>query len=90
VALINQQADLILMTGDLVNNRATEVRPHIPACRKSSPGCLFSPVSTTTTTATTLPWNSPAETPTWNAVWNHAKIGWTLLSDLSHHRPRRR
>ena len=32
VALINQQgADLVLMTGDLVNNRATEVEPHMPA-----------------------------------------------------------
>ena len=70
VAMINaQKADLILMTGDLVNNRAEEVEPHIPACPKSSRTCPFSPASATTTTATTWP-NSATTAPCGARTWS--------------------
>ena len=87
VALINQQAaDLILMTGDLVNNRATEVEPHIPALsgiRSELP--IFSSLGNHDY-GDYVQWES-AEARRANLerlMANHAKMGWTLLNDASH------
>ncbi len=87
VALINaQNADLILMTGDLVNNVATEVEPHIPALagiRSKLP--IFSSLGNHDY-GDYVPWPSPAakRTNLERLMANHAKIGWTLLNDTSH------
>ncbi len=87
VALINKQgADLVLMTGDLVNNRATEVEPHIPALaqiRSALP--IFSSLGNHDY-GDYVPWASPAEKQAnlLRLMRNHAKIGWTLLNDTSH------
>jgi predicted MPP superfamily phosphohydrolase len=87
VALINQQgADLILMTGDLVNNRATEVEPHIPALQQiKSDLPIFSSLGNHDY-GDYVPWNSAAEKREnlERLMRNHAAIGWTLLNDTSH------
>ena len=87
VALINQQgADLILMTGDLVNNRATEVEPHIPALRGlKSELPIFSSLGNHDY-GDYVQWESPAakRANLERLMQNHAKIGWTLLNDTSH------
>ncbi len=87
VAMINaQKADLIVMTGDLVNNIATEVEPHIPALagiRSELP--IFSILGN----------HDYGDYVQWESVeakrdnlrrlaQNHAKIGWKLLLDESH------
>ena len=90
VGIINQQgADLILMTGDLVNNRATEVEPHIPALRGiKSELPIFSSLGNHDYG------DYVAEFRDDRALWhqnlerlmqNHAKIGWTLLNDTCHY-----
>ncbi len=87
VAMINAQgADLILMTGDLVNNRATEVEPHIPALqgiRSALP--IFSSLGNHDY-GDYVAWESPAakRANLERLMRNHAKIGWTLLNDTSH------
>lgn len=89
VAMINQQgADLILMTGDLVNNRAEEVEPHIPALSKiKSDLPIFSSLGNHDYG------DYVAEFRDDRALWqqnlnrlmqNHAKMGWTLLNDTTH------
>jgi len=87
VALINQQgADLILMTGDLVNNRATEVEPHIPALQQiKSDLPIFSSLGNHDY-GDYVPWASPADKRAnlERLMRNHAAIGWTLLNDTSH------
>ena len=87
VAMINQQgADLILMTGDLVNNRATEVEPHIPALQQiRSELPIFSSLGNHDY-GDYVQWESPAEKRAnlERLMQNHAKIGWTLLNDTSH------
>ena len=87
VAMINQQgADLILMTGDLVNNRATEVEPHIPALQQiKSELPIFSSLGNHDY-GDYVPWESPAEKREnlERLMLNHAKIGWTLINDDSH------
>ena len=87
VALINQQgADLILMTGDLVNNRATEVEPHIPALAGiKSELPIFSSLGNHDY-GDYVQWESPAQKREnlERLMHNHAKIGWTLLNDTSH------
>ena len=89
VAMINaQKADLILMTGDLVNNRATEVEPHIPALSKiKSELPIFSSLGNhdygdyvPEFRADRALWRQNLE----RLMQNHAKIGWTLLNDTSH------
>jgi len=87
VALINaQKADLIVMTGDLVNNIATEVEPHIPALagiRSELP--IFSILGN-------HDYGDYVQWPSLEAklanlqrlTENHAKIGWKLLLDESH------
>ena len=87
VRFINaQQADLILMTGDLVNNRATEVEPHIPTLagiRSELP--IFSSLGNHDY-GDYVHWPSPAakQVNLERLKQNHAKIGWTLLNDTSH------
>ncbi|WP_457069382.1 metallophosphoesterase [Hymenobacter sp. UYAg731] len=87
VAMINQQgADLILMTGDLVNNRATEVEPHIPALAGIRSGLpIFSSLGNHDY-GDYVAWESPADKRAnlERLMQNHAKIGWTLLNDTSH------
>ena len=87
VAMINQQkADLILMTGDLVNNRATEVEPHIPALAGiTSELPIFSSLGNHDY-GDYVQWDSPAQKREnlERLMQNHAKIGWTLLNDTSH------
>ena len=87
VAMINQQgADLILMTGDLVNNRATEVEPHIPALQQiKSELPIFSSLGNHDY-GDYVQWDSPAEKREnlERLMHNHAEIGWTLLNDTSH------
>ena len=87
VGIINQQgADLILMTGDLVNNRATEVEPHIPALRGlKSELPIFSSLGNHDY-GDYVSWESPADKRAnlERLMQNHAKIGWTLLNDTSH------
>jgi predicted MPP superfamily phosphohydrolase len=89
VAMINRQgADLILMTGDLVNNRATEVEPHIPALAKiKSDLPIFSSLGNhdygdyvPEFRENRALWQQNLE----RLMQNHAKIGWTLLNDTSH------
>ena len=86
VAMINQQgADLILMTGDLVNNRATEVEPHMPTLAQiKSELPIFSSLGNHDY-GDYVPWESPAEKKAnlQRLMQNHAKMGWTLLNDTS-------
>ncbi|MBJ6110699.1 metallophosphoesterase [Hymenobacter sp. BT523] len=87
VALINQQAaDLVLMTGDLVNNRATEVEPHIPALQGiKSDLPIFSSLGNHDY-GDYVQWGSLEEKRAnlERLMQNHAKIGWTLLNDTAH------
>ena len=87
VAMINRQgADLILMTGDLVNNRATEVEPHIPTLAGiKSELPIFSSLGNHDY-GDYVAWDSPAQKREnlERLMHNHAKIGWTLLNDTSH------
>ena len=87
VAMINaQKADLILMTGDLVNNRATEVEPHIPALQGIKSALpIFSSLGNHDY-GDYVQWESPAakRANLERLMQNHAKIGWTLLNDTSH------
>ncbi|MBD2769843.1 metallophosphoesterase [Hymenobacter sp. BT664] len=87
VALINQQqADLVLMTGDLVNNRATEVEPHIPVLQQiKSDLPIFSSLGNHDY-GDYVQWESRAHKREnlERLMRNHAKIGWTLLNDTSH------
>ncbi|OGX87874.1 metallophosphatase [Hymenobacter lapidarius] len=87
VALINKQAaDLVLMTGDLVNNRATEVEPHMPALAGiKSELPIFSSLGNHDY-GDYVQWESPAEKQAnlERLMQNHAKMGWTLINDTSH------
>ncbi|HEX8327375.1 MAG TPA: metallophosphoesterase [Hymenobacter sp.] len=87
VAMINQQgADLVLMTGDLVNNRATEVEPHMPALAQiKSELPIFSSLGNHDY-GDYVQWGSAAEKRAnlERLMQNHAKMGWTLLNDTSH------
>ena len=87
VRFINaQKADLILMTGDLVNNRATEVEPHIPALAGiQSELPIFSSLGNHDY-GDYVRWPSPAakQANLERLMQNHAEIGWTLMNDTSH------
>lgn len=86
VALINaQKVDLVLMTGDLVNNIATEVEPHIPALQQiTSDLPIFSSLGN-------HDYGDYVQWPSLEAkrenlarlARNHAQIGWRLLMDES-------
>jgi predicted MPP superfamily phosphohydrolase len=87
VALINKQgADLVLMTGDLVNNMATEVEPHIPALSKIKAALpVFSSLGNHDY-GDYVQWPSlEAKKANFQRLLdNHAKMGWRLLNDDSH------
>ena len=87
VDLINKQgADLVLMTGDLVNNRATEVEPHMPALRQiKSELPIFSSLGNHDY-GDYVQWDSAAQKREnlERLMRNHAAMGWTLLNDASH------
>lgn len=87
VALINaQRADLIVMTGDLVNDRATEVEPHIPALAGIQSELPIFSILGNHDYGDYVQWGS-AEAKRENLARlarNHAKIGWRLLLDESH------
>ncbi|GAA4346326.1 metallophosphoesterase [Hymenobacter saemangeumensis] len=87
VALINQQgADLVLMTGDLVNNIATEVEPHMAALSKiKAPLPVFSSLGNHDY-GDYVQWESREEKQAnlQRLMQNHAKMGWRLLNDESH------
>ena len=87
VALINaQQADLIVMTGDLVNNVATEVEPHIPALAGIKSDLPIFSILGNHDYGDYVQWPS-LEAKRENLqrlARNHAKIGWRLLLDESH------
>ena len=87
VGIINaQKADLIVMTGDLVNDRATEVEPHIEALagiRSELP--IFS-ILGNHDYGDYVQWPS-AEAKRENLqrlMRNHARIGWRLMMDEAH------
>jgi predicted MPP superfamily phosphohydrolase len=87
VALINaQKADLIVMTGDLVNNIATEVEPHIPALAGIKSELPIFSILGNHDYGDYVQWPS-LEAKRENLqrlAGNHAKIGWRLLLDESH------
>jgi predicted MPP superfamily phosphohydrolase len=89
VALINaQKADLVVMTGDLVNNLATEVEPHIPTLagiRANSDYPIFS-ILGNHDYGDYVQWPSPAakRANLQRLADNHARIGWKLLLDEAH------
>ncbi|MBG8552538.1 metallophosphoesterase [Hymenobacter guriensis] len=87
VALINQQqADLVVMTGDLVNNLATEVEEHIDTLAGIKSKLPIFSILGNHDYADYVEWPSPQEkTANLNRLkQNHAKIGWRLLLDESH------
>ena len=87
VAMINaQNADLIVMTGDLVNDRATEVEPHIPALAGIKSDLPIFSILGNHDYGDYVQWGS-GEAKRENLqrlARNHAKIGWRLLLDESH------
>lgn len=87
VALINaQQADLIVMTGDLVNDRATEVEPHIPALAGIKSELPIFSILGNHDYGDYVQWGSleAKQENLQRLARNHAKIGWRLLLDESH------
>ncbi|MCB2409672.1 metallophosphoesterase [Hymenobacter lucidus] len=90
VALINkQQADLVFMTGDLVNNIATEVEPHIEALAGIQSKLPIYSVLGNHDYADYVDWSELGGAAAKKANLdrlknNHAKIGWKLLLDESH------
>jgi len=87
VALINQQrADLIVMTGDLVNDRAPEVEPHIDALAGIESDLPKFSILGNHDYGDYVPWPS-REAKAENLqrlAQNHARIGWRLLLDEAH------
>ena len=87
VGIINaQQADLIVMTGDLVNDRATEVEPHIEALAGIKSELPIFSILGNHDYGDYVQWPS-AEAKRENLqrlARNHARIGWRLLLDEAH------
>ena len=87
VRLINaQNADLIVMTGDLVNDRATEVEPHIEALAGIKSELPIFSILGNHDYGDYVSWPS-GEAKRENLqrlAGNHAKIGWRLLLDESY------
>ena len=86
VAIINKQgADLVVMTGDLVNNLATEVEPHIPTLAKIKSNLPIYSSLGNHDYADYVRWESPAakQANLDRLMGNHAKMGWTLLNDTT-------
>jgi predicted MPP superfamily phosphohydrolase len=87
VALINaQQADLIVMTGDLVNNIATEVEPHIAALAGIKSELPIFSILGNHDYGDYVQWPSleAKRANLQRLAHNHAQIGWRLLLDESH------
>ncbi len=87
VAMINaQKADLIVMTGDLVNDRATEVEPHIPALAGIKSDLPIFSILGNHDYGDYVQWGSieAKRANLQRLAQNHAKIGWRLLLDESH------
>jgi predicted MPP superfamily phosphohydrolase len=87
VALINaQKADLIVMTGDLVNNIATEVEPHIAALAGITSELPIFSILGNHDYGDYVQWPSleAKRANLQRLAQNHAKIGWRLLLDESH------
>jgi predicted MPP superfamily phosphohydrolase len=87
VAIINaQKADLIVMTGDLVNNVALEVEPHIPALAGIKSELPIFSILGNHDYGDYVQWESLAakRENLQRLAQNHAKIGWKLLLDESH------
>ena len=89
VRLINaQQADLVVMTGDLVNNVATEVEPHIEelAAIRSKDGLPIFSILGNHDYGDYVQWPSrEAKAANLQRLQqNHARIGWRLLMDETH------
>ena len=87
VGIINaQKADLIVMTGDLVNDRATEVEPHIEALAGIKSDLPIFSILGNHDYGDYVQWPS-IEAKLDNLqrlARNHAKIGWRLLLDEAH------
>ncbi|UYZ61551.1 metallophosphoesterase [Hymenobacter weizhouensis] len=84
VQLINQQAaDLVFMTGDLVNDLATEVEPHIDTLAGIKSTYPIYSVLGNHDYADYVQWPSreAKEANLERLKQNHAKIGWELLLD---------
>lgn len=91
VALINQQnADLVVMTGDLVNNLATEVEEHIETLAQIQSKLPKLSILGNHDYADYVDWSLQGGPEAKRAnlerlKGNHAKIGWKLLLDEAHH-----
>jgi predicted MPP superfamily phosphohydrolase len=87
VAIINaQKADLIVMTGDLVNNVAEEVEPHIAALAGITSELPIFSILGNHDYGDYVQWGSieAKRANLQRLAQNHAKIGWKLLLDESH------
>jgi uncharacterized protein len=83
VAIINkQEADLVFFTGDLVNNLASEVQPHIPALKEiKAKTAVYSVLGNHDYADYVREWSSPTAKSE-NLVrlkQSHAEMGWQLL-----------
>ncbi|GAB2957217.1 metallophosphoesterase [Hymenobacter coalescens] len=88
VKLINEQgADLIFMTGDLVNNLATEVEEHIDTLAGIQSELPIFSVLGNHDYADYVTWESreAKQANLERMKQNHAKIGWRLMMDEHHH-----
>ncbi|UOQ74199.1 metallophosphoesterase [Hymenobacter cellulosilyticus] len=91
VDMINKQnADLIFMTGDLVNNYAHEVEEHIDTLAGIQSKLPILSVLGNHDYADYINWNEQGgraakEANLARLKQNHAKIGWKLMLDESHH-----
>ena len=87
VGIINaQKADLIVMTGDLVNDRATEVEPHIETLAGIKSELPIFSILGNHDYGDYVQWPSP-EAKRENLqrlMRNHARIGWRLMMDEAH------
>jgi predicted MPP superfamily phosphohydrolase len=86
VGIINKlEADLVVMTGDLVNNLATEVEPHIPTLSKIKSKLPILSTLGNHDYADYVRWESAAEKQANldRIMQNHAAMGWTLLNDAT-------
>jgi predicted MPP superfamily phosphohydrolase len=91
VAMINKQnADLVFMTGDLVNNYAHEVEEHIETLAGIKSDLPIYSVLGNHDYADYINWADQGGLAAKQAnlqrlMQNHAKIGWKLMLDESHH-----
>lgn len=87
VDLINaQEADLILFTGDLVNNRADEIYPWIDTFKKINAKQGVYSILGNHDYGDYMRWESPeAKTRNMEMLYkSHSKMGWNLLLNDSH------